>query len=79
MHCTQWTCEITDLEPGNAATVRVNSTLFLKTLLKENVPKATISSLAVVEVTKLPYQVPKTHKNLVEAKAVSAIVRKVGA
>ncbi|KRX93323.1 Integrin alpha pat-2 [Trichinella pseudospiralis] len=58
MACSQWQCKIKDFKKDERVLLKVDSRLWLNTLIDEVFYDAMISSLVIVEVTKLPYKHP---------------------
>ncbi|KRZ93031.1 Integrin alpha pat-2, partial [Trichinella sp. T8] len=58
MACSQWQCKIKDFKKDERVLLKVDSRLWLNTLIDEVFYDAMISSLVIAEVTKLPYRHP---------------------
>lgn len=59
MNCTQWQCRARDLRSGYRLSLTVEARLWTNSLIKEGFYGASISSVIIAQVTKLPYKPPK--------------------
>ncbi|KFD55588.1 hypothetical protein M514_03640 [Trichuris suis] len=58
MACTQWRCKINDFKRDERVLLKIDARLWINTLIEEVFYDAMISSVAIAEVTKLPYKHP---------------------
>ncbi|VDP29330.1 unnamed protein product [Soboliphyme baturini] len=58
MSCTQWHCRLLDFKKNDRVLLTIESRIWVKTLVEEAFYDASISSIAVAQVKKLPYKHP---------------------